>query len=241
MPVDINDPKALSSFMGWYSEESEVLFKSGYSGLEINSHRFKRALKYSGYSFGEKVADLGSYPGYALHYFHDYVGYGLPNPLYARKLEQLGRKYIDISFSDSLPPLEAELVLFQEVIEHINNPYRALRCIYDSMPPGSRLYMTTNNLFYSAYIIKLIIGAPIYDSIVSENSWYPGHCRYYGEIEMRRFLEEVGFRVLSSASINLVPPRRYFRSFPTGLLKSFLPFVSLGRYGSHIELLALKA
>lgn len=87
---------------------------------------------------------------------------------------------------------DADIILLQEVIEHVRKPKRVLEKIFTGMKQGSILYLTTNNIFYYGYLIKLLFLRQIYDSIESEDTDYPGHCRYYSINELIDFFAHRG-------------------------------------------------
>jgi hypothetical protein len=81
---------------------------------------------------------------------------------------------------------------------------------------------------------------PILDTIDTEDTFYPGHTRYYHLDELCRSLKDVGFDILHKANINYCPPAVYYKKKIFGALKNALIKTSPRCYSSHIEILAKK-
>jgi SAM-dependent methyltransferase len=229
----------LAQKLDWYSH-GDPLFVDGSSTLEINRHRFERALAVTKYSPDQSVLDIGSYPGTAMAFFNNYTAAGLLSEDYTNALKSIGVPTIPFNIENCGFSCEADLILFQEVIEHVRRPAAALKNIYDSMKPNSRIYITTNNIFYYGYIMKLVANRPILDDLLTELDIYPGHCRYYSHTELSQCLNDIGFTVLKSSNVNLLPPIRYYRNKKLGYIKAIIGKILPNIYSSHIEILAEK-
>jgi len=235
------DKLFLHEIFDWYSDQDH-LFIDGASTLAINHHRFRRAISISRYSEDQKVLDIGSYPGFGVYYFKNYLSSGLIPEEYAEKLSRIGIKNIPVNLEKEMLniPNDVELILFQEVIEHLRNPHIVLRKITESMPVGSKLYLTTNNIFYYGYILKLIFGKPILDPIETEDSIYPGHQRYYSLSELVECLGKLGLKVVHEENVNMLPPIKFYRKKYLGIVKKLLSIILPRKYATHIEILAMK-
>ena len=108
------------------------------------------------------------------------------------------------------------------------------------MPPGSNLYMTTNNLSYIGYILKMAAGREIFDPAMTEGTVYPGHCTYYSLRGLADFLSEIGFTILSTSRVNFLPPSKFYRRRGAGLLKNLLTRSMPNLYATHLEILCRK-
>lgn len=228
-----------SKVLDWQTK-NDPLFQDGHSSLDINRHRFKRIFKIIPDAKSKSVSDIGSFPGFGMTYFENYSAIGKIGSEYAQALNKLHVPYQEIDIEEQGFSSNAELVLFQEVIEHLRRPKRSLVNIYDSMAPGSLLYLTTNNIFYYGYIIKLLLKKPILDDIRTEGQFYPGHCRYYSVREMQSVLQSIGFEVIRAKNINLLPPIKYYRNKLHGAMKNLLSTLLPNGYATHIELVARK-
>jgi len=224
---------------GWKSI-GDSLFTDGASTLIINSHRFERAISVTGYKDRDLVLDIGSYPGFGLHFFKNYIATGLLPKEYIDKLNTHSIKNFTLNIEEEGFECDADLILFQEVIEHIRRPAFALKNIVSSLKPGARLYITTNNIYYYGYLIKLILGKRIYDDIQSEFDIYPGHHRYYALEELVDTLTGLGLRIDSAEHINLLPPVKFYNRRSLGIIKWLFSKITPKRYSSHIEILAVK-
>jgi 2-polyprenyl-3-methyl-5-hydroxy-6-metoxy-1,4-benzoquinol methylase len=58
----------------------------------------------------------------------------------------------DLMFNDN----EYDCVIFLEVIEHLNDPVKALKEIYRVLKPNGKLVLATNNVYYSRFIARQI-------------------------------------------------------------------------------------
>ena len=108
------------------------------------------------------------------------------------------------------------------------------------MLAGSHLYLTTNNLSYAGYILKLIAGKEIFDSVMSEGTVYPGHITYYSLGGLTRFLRELGLNICSAKRVNFLPPAGFYRNRSSALVKNLIVRSVPNLYHSHIEVLCRK-
>jgi hypothetical protein len=136
--------------------DADPLFRDGSDHYEIDQHRFERAARAIRPIRGAVIADIGSFPGYGLWAFKEcgrYIGVGKCPDWYRAALSSIGQaEWIDWDFesaqSPAAPSVAPDVVLLQEVIEHIRQPRKFLERLHAWMPPGARLYATTNNLSY---------------------------------------------------------------------------------------------
>ena len=52
---------------------------------------------------------------------------------------------------------EFDCVCFLEVIEHLDNPVKAIKEIYRILKPGARLILSTNNVYYWRFFLRQIV------------------------------------------------------------------------------------
>jgi len=108
------------------------------------------------------------------------------------------------------------------------------------MRRGAKLYITTNNLHYIGYILKLIARKEIFDPITTEDSVYPGHCSYYSLRGLGRLLEDLGFVVQSADQVNFLPHSRYYRRRLSAVTKNAVTKAFPRAYATHVEILCEK-
>ena len=226
----------------------DPLFRDGMDHYEMEIPRFERALKTIGSLEGKTICDFGSFPGYGLWAFREckrYVGLGkCPEWYKAELVNTFNVDWIDCDFENasSLPALtyEADIVMLQEVIEHIRRPKAFLAALYKWMPVGAKLYLTTNNIHYIGYMLKLAAGKEIFDSATTEDAVYPGHCTYYSLEGLAGFLGDLGFTILSASRLNFLPRSRFYRNRLFATMKNGLTKSFPHRYASHLEILCEK-
>jgi SAM-dependent methyltransferase len=227
--------------------EGDGLYRDGSDHYQIDSQRFERASRVIGSTAGLVIADFGSFPGFGIWAFRDcrhYIGLGKCPDWYQAALKDMNVEWIEHDFeSPELPPmpsLRPDVVLLQEVIEHIRQPKKFLKKLYEWMPEGARLYVTTNNLNYVGYILKQLAGREIFDPAVTEDSVYPGHCTYYSLRGLADLLVQIGFECRAVSRQNFLPAARFYRRRNAAILKNLIIRSVPGLYATHIELLCEK-
>jgi hypothetical protein len=100
--------------------------------------------------------------------------------------------------------------------------------------------VTTNNLSYSGYILKLMVGREIFDPVRTEEDAYPGHFHYYSLAGLAAAFREAGFDVRSQSHFAFTPPARLYRRKLLGAAKAVLGAALPARYASHIEIVAQR-
>lgn len=225
---------------------NDRLFRDGISQLDIHKHRFQHVRKLLGEPQQQIIADIGIFPGTSLYYFGEnnhIVGYGKTNKKFIKKIEELGHENIEVDFelNETLDSdKKADIVLCQEIIEHIRMPKNFFTRIDNLVNEGGVLYISTNNASYIGYIVKLLLTKPILDPIESESSFYPGHMRYYHCYELVNFLRSQGYTIRTAANINFLPQARYYRNRIFGVVKNTLVRLMPRLYASHFEIVAVK-
>lgn len=211
---------------------------------EREIHRFNRAFEAVGSPQNRHILDIGAYPGTAFKVFgkgNRCTSFGITtNEHFLALLTRENIPHIDANIETYREPVEADIILFMEIIEHLRRPYAALKNLWAIAKPGTRVYVTTNNTSYYGYILKLTFGRDIYDSIATEDSVYPCHTRYYGLTELATEMERIGFHIESRRHINLLPPVRFYRNRAFGLIKNAIGLCTPARYASHIEIVARR-
>lgn len=243
----LKDYASLRDGLRWRCE-SDHLFRDGADHYEIDKDRFERARRALQPLSGKTVADIGSFPGYGLWAFRDcarYIGVGKSPDWYREALARdFHTEWIEWDFESgvapAMPSALIDIAVLQEVIEHIRHPKRFLTSLYEWLPPGALLYVTTNNLSYIGYILKQLAGREIFDSAMSEDTVYPGHCTYYSLAGLADLVRGIGFQVESAARVNFLPPANFYRRPSSAALKNLLVKSAPLRYSTHIEVICRK-
>lgn len=244
--VPIRGPLDYSEYadsLRWRAGDS--LFRDGVDHFEIDRDRFQRAIAILGSLGGATLCDIGSFPGYGLWAFRTckrYIGLGKCPDWYRDVLQRkFGAEWVECDLENPGSLLQVphcpDIVVLQEVIEHIRQPKALLTALRAWMRPAARLYVTTNNLHYIGYILKLIARKEIFDPLTTEGDIYPGHCTYYSLRGLGRVLEELGFVVLSSSQVNFLPSSRCYRRRVYGLAKNALTRAFPRAYATYVEIL----
>jgi len=148
-----------------------------------------------------------------------------------------------------------DFVIFTEVIEHLYNPAHALKEIFRVLKPGGRLYLTTNNVTYWFYALRILRGETNLDQDLSQitvdfENEYPhhwrGHVRFYSISQVISMLRLAGvgtvIRATSYDTTDILPGQRTFskqlRTWVKGLI-NLIP--CMNRFRGHIEIVAEKA
>jgi hypothetical protein len=100
--------------------------------------------------------------------------------------------------------------------------------------------LTTNNSSYIGYILKLIFIKNLLDPVQTENTFYPGHCRYYFYSEIADIFKELGAEVKYARNINFLPHFALYRNRTFGFFKNLLIRSCPLKYSTNIEILIEK-
>ncbi|MHC4504316.1 MAG: class I SAM-dependent methyltransferase [Planctomycetota bacterium] len=171
---------------------------------------------------GSSVLDVGCappvLPGSLLRLGYSVTGIDRTPEAYESTYRRLGLRVIRCDLDSDgfdLSDSSFDTVVFNEVFEHLRvDPISALAEIRRVLRPGGTALLSTPNLrsisgirnflFRSRAYAVLRGGFPAYESL--ERTGLAGHIREYTALEMREFLEGVGFEV-----VGLVYRGRYTR------------------------------
>lgn len=225
---------------------SDKLFKEGIKPYHKDSERFKRALSILKYPKKKIIYEFGPYPGTGIYYFGEHnkiIGVGNSNDEFERDVKIIGHELIalnlDVAKEFKLSN-RADIVLVMEVLEHVRMPYMFLKNITNLVDKGGYVYLTTNNSSYIGYIAKLLMSKPILDSIETEGSFYPGHCRYYSLNELLEVFNNLGFDIINANQVNFLPHRKLYKDEVFGFFKNLFVKIFSKKFSTHVEILARK-
>lgn len=131
---------------------------------------------------------------------------------YAKKKKNI--KYPINGSAETLPikSNSIDVVLFLDVIEHLEHRDRALREIRRVLRPGGRLYLITCNGIYS----KIIFWGKAYD---------PTHIHEYTWYELKKTLQQAGFKINSAYACGIPLLNRLSQRFSRKLARMLSPLV----------------
>jgi hypothetical protein len=227
---------------------ADPLLRDGLDHFEIDRKRFQRAQRTLGNLEHATLCDIGSFPGYGLWAFRSckrYIGLGKCPDWFRNVLRhKFDTEWVECDLENPESLLQVshrpDIVVLQEVIEHIRKPKALLTVLHAWMRPAARLYLTTNNLHYIGYILKLMARKEIFHPMTTEDSVYPGHCTYYSLDGLARVLEELGYVILSSGRVNFLPHSRFYKRRGFALAKNVLAKSFPVAYATHLEILCEK-
>lgn len=148
-----------------------------------------------------RVIDIGCGDGEFLSFFKK-MGCSVFGTEYDPRTEEICRNKgvtmlrggVMPSLDECMPPEKFDLVIFTEVIEHINNPLEVIGNISRLLKPGGVLYITTPNF---ASLERRVLG-PQWGMIA-----YPEHISFYSPKTMDTVLKKCGYEKLSLRTENI--------------------------------------
>lgn len=109
-------------------------------------------------------------------------------------------------FPDDLPPGcgPFDLIVFNDVLEHMVEPWAALRACHDHLVPGGRILATIPSIQYAPALIKVARGRWDY---TDDGTLDRTHLRFFTRATMVEMFEDCGYRVDSCTGVNSVEKR----------------------------------
>lgn len=157
-------------------------------------------------------------------------------------------RYDDTPVAFGLEDASADLVFFTEVIEHLYNPFPAMREIRRILKPGGLLYLTTDNVSNLGAIIRILRGrspnGPLAESTAVDkptNIWR-GHVRLYSKDELVHICQSVDLQVVAATQfwnrcLSATPRVSLFERVVRNHVLTLVP----SPWRGHHELVARKA
>lgn len=109
-------------------------------------------------------------------------------------------------FPDDVPGTEGpfDLIVFNDVLEHMVDPWSALRACHDHLVPGGRVFATIPSIQYAPVLIRVARGRWDY---TDDGTLDRTHLRFFTRATMVEMFEDCGFRVDSCTGVNSVENR----------------------------------
>ncbi len=100
----------------------------------------------------------------------------------------------------ALPERRFDCIVFNDVLEHLVDPYKVLREIKKYLNPGGSVVASIPNVRHFETMCKLVFGKTwrYQDAGILDRT----HLRFFTEITTREFFEEQGYRIDKMAGIN---------------------------------------
>ena len=196
--------KELASFIKQNPTFKHLLWDS------FNDHkkRYKKDLEViNKYFKGGKILDLGANPFHITYclkqWSFDVTGVDINPDSFTAFLKKYDLDIKKANIETEKLPFKNntfDFIIFNEVFEHLRiNPILTLKEINRVLKPGGNLLLTTPNLYAIHKILMFNLGRSFndaYDEFNKLNIYgYMGHIREYSVSEVRKFLENSGFRI----------------------------------------------
>lgn len=126
-------------------------------------------------------------------------GIALAKSVYPRCHFEVGSAYDDLSARFGRFPLVVSL----EVIEHVYDPRRYARALYDLVEPGGTAIVSTP---YHGYLknVALALTGKLDEHFTA--LWDGGHIKFFSIATLRQLLSEAGFRDIRFVRVGRIPP-----------------------------------
>ena len=163
---------------------------------------------------GKMIVEVGCGAGYTLDLVSSLYEVAIGIDVSERRLNQRDTppnqwQFIksDLNHSIPLPGDCANLVLANQVVEHIADPVFFARQMFEVLRPGGMVLVTTPNVRYVRHLWKLVVrgeGPQTANKQDLDGAWDDGHIHYFTHKDLRNIFLESGFsEVMSEALIDL--------------------------------------
>lgn len=179
-----------------------------YDSFLDHRNRYKNDLELvKKYYKGGKVLDIGASPFHMMYCLKnmgiDITGIDFNPDLLKKFIKEYQLVIKKCNIETEKVPFKSntfDFIIFNEVFEHLKiNPIFALKEINRVLKPGGILMLTTPNLYAIHKIAMFNLGRSFNDAYYEFNKLkiygYVGHIREYSTKEVKKFLENTGFKV----------------------------------------------
>ena len=180
------------------------------------------------YKQNGKVIDVAAGAGRFLEHFQARGFACYATEFDARLEEMLRRKGFTVVAGGTVPetdPDTFDIVLFTEIIEHINDPMVVLRRLWDILRPGGCIYVTTPN-FNS--LERRLLG-PDWGMIC-----WPEHITYWTPRTLEKAMRRAGFR-RRWRTVENISPYRVLQALKRGRLSGMVGSVSEQEFSDRAQ------
>jgi SAM-dependent methyltransferase len=235
----------LKTVIRQYVHEALLPWEEHY--LDYHADRYLDTLKILGQGQGEKMLDVGAFPGHltlAAHHLgfktQGLTGRAESTPSLQMIIDRLDRLGIPTALADvesepfPFPDNTFDVVLASEIIEHLHyNPYRLLRESFRVLKPGGRILISTPNINRLENIVRMIRGRTIHSEISGRfdesfsSIFSARHVREYSASDLAYMLEGQNkemyqFEKVSVHYSKCLDPA-FSKSFPVKWIDRFWP------------------
>lgn len=187
----------------YFNGKNSFFYQMGYGKLNANyfyNNLYRPLAPYVKKKKTGRVLDMGCAYGFVLQRFpKSFDRYGLDISKFA--VEEARRRSPDISFrvgnAEGKQPFQDnyfDFIVMNDVLEHLNNPQKALQNAYSMLKKGGILYLNTPNL-------NLIRRTLYYYPDLKEH-----HVSLFPFGKLRKIINEAKFTILDSWTFVLGPP-----------------------------------
>jgi len=192
--------KRYTKKIDWNKEKAESF---------LNEPRLRKTLSLVG--TGKKVVDVGCYTGdIALaikNKGNTVIGLDC-NTEFVKMTQKKGipAKFANFEEKLPLPSNSADLIVAGEIIEHIYHTENFLKECHRLLKNSGEIIITTPNINFWTYRIKMLFGKTLPFSIESgeDTELNPGHVRYYTKDSLIKTLRKFGFEPEIVTASNLL-------------------------------------
>ena len=161
---------------------------------------------------GHRVVDLGCGSGQLLRDLSEQFEQRIGLDVSRRRLEEMangitdGWDFREADLNGVFPLLDAsaDVVIANQVIEHIIDPVKFCQEIHRVLKPEGRCVITTPNIRYLKNIAHLLFsgyGPRTAGGNTLDGAWDDGHVHYFTHKDLHEIFQHAGFRQVSSQAL----------------------------------------
>lgn len=161
---------------------------------------------------GHRVVDLGCGSGQLLSDLSGQFEQRIGLDVSRRRLEEMAMastdgwdfREADLNGVFPLQDASADVVIANQVVEHIIDPVKFCQEIHRVLKPGGRCVITTPNIRYLKNIAHLLFsgyGPRTAGGNTLDGAWDDGHVHYFTHKDLHEIFQHAGFRQVSSQAL----------------------------------------